>query len=354
MIENNAKTTPAAPAAKRGKSGAAKSAALPRRGLLTGGLALILAVIALSGTGYLWYRLLVENRELLATDVVDKLNGLREDTKTLQEDLSTAQQTLAETASTQETIKAAIDKIQGDLGRNRTEWLLAEAEQLLVIANHRLQLARDARSALNALRAADGQLNLIANPNLLPVRRELAREITLLESLEKTDVTGLTLKLASLAEGVERLPLALEARMRAPEGADKAAPAPTPAPDAGWRTAAQRMGQDILGLVRIRENLEVQKPLLPPEQQYFLRENLRLMLYGAQLALLQANVTVYQQNLRSALRLLKEYFDVNTQVVAAMSGELEGQLKMKLVTAPPDISASLEALRQVAGRRAAP
>lgn len=354
MIENNAKTTPAAPAAKRGKPGAAKSAALPRRGLLTGGLALILAVIALSGTGYLWYMLLVENRELLATDVVDKLNGLREDTKTLQEDLSAAQQTLAETASTQETIKAAIDKIQGDLGRNRTEWLLAEAEQLLVIANHRLQLARDARSALNALRAADGQLNLIANPNLLPVRRELAREITLLESLEKTDVTGLTLKLASLAEGVERLPLALEARMRAPEGADKAAPAPTPAPDAGWRTAAQRMGRDILGLVRIRENLEVQKPLLPPEQQYFLRENLRLMLYGAQLALLQANVTVYQQNLRSALRLLKEYFDVNTQVVAAMSGELEGQLKMKLVTAPPDISASLEALRQVAGRRAAP
>src|SRR3990172_5942887 len=214
MIENNAKTTPAAPAAKRGKPVAAKSSAISRRGLLTGGLALILAVIALSATGYLWYRLLVENRELLATDVVDKLNTLTEDTKTLQEGLSAAQQTLAETASTQETIKAAIDKIQGDLSRNRNEWLLAEAEQLLVIANHRLQLAPHPRSALNALRAADGQFNLIANPTPLPLRRELAREITLLESLEKTDVPGLTLKLGSLAEAVERLPLALKARTR--------------------------------------------------------------------------------------------------------------------------------------------
>src|SRR3990170_2646899 len=90
MIENNAKTTLAAPAAKRGKPVAAKSSAISRRGLLTGGLALILAVIALSATGYLWYRLLVENRELLATDVVDKLNTLTEDTKTLQEGLSAA------------------------------------------------------------------------------------------------------------------------------------------------------------------------------------------------------------------------------------------------------------------------
>ena len=338
---------------KRGKSAAKKGARNLRHGLLTAGLALIIALIAAMASGYLWYTLLYR-QELRQINVPGELNRLDTDTREMKQALAAAGEELKSFKETQDALKAALEKIHNDLSRNRTEWVLAEAEQLLLAANTRLQLARDATAALSALRAADRQLSLLANPALLAVRREVTREITLLESLEKTDVTGLTLKLVSLAEAVERLPLALEARMRAPEGADKAAPAPTPAPDAGWRAAAQRMGQDILGLVRIRENLEVQKPLLPPEQQYFLRENLRLMLYGAQLALLQANVTVYQQNLRSALRLLKEYFDVNTQVVAAMSGELEGQLKMKLVTAPPDISASLEALRQVAGRKAAP
>ena len=48
---------------------------------------------------------------------------------------------------------------------------------MLVIASHRLQMARDVRSALSALRAATSRLKLIVNPNVLPVRKELAREI---------------------------------------------------------------------------------------------------------------------------------------------------------------------------------
>lgn len=226
-----------------------------------------------------------------------------------------------------------------------------------MIANNRLQLARDPHSALAALRAADQQLQALASPKLLPVRRELAREITLLESLDKTDISGITLRLATLADTVDRLPLAVDIRLhqytqdKAPGKENETQVA---AADNSWRQMTRSLWQDILSLVRIRNDVESQRPLLPPEQQYFLRENLRLMLFGAEQALLQGSVPTYQQNLKTALRLLKDYFDVNSPVVLAMQNEI-GQLQtMKIATDLPDISDSLASLRRISGKRAEP
>jgi len=327
------------PNLKRGKSAAKKGARNLRHGLLTAGLALIIALIAALASGYLWYTLLYR-QELRQINVPGELNRLDTDTREMKQALAAAGEELKSFKETQDALKAALEKIHNDLSRNRTEWVLAEAEQLLLAANNRLQLARDATAALSALRAADRQLSLLANPALLAVRREVTREITLLESLEKTDVSGITLRLASLAETVDRLPLAIELR-QPPERTKPEAEGG----DKGWQ-AARGMWRDILGLVRIRTDAETQRPLLPPEQQYFLRENLRLLLYGAQQAILQGNVPTYQQNLKSAARLLKEYFDTGTQAVIAAQKELEKLHNARTVSELPNISGSLEALRR--------
>lgn len=339
----------------RRAKGSKKPESRVRSGLLTGGLALIFAVIALIGTGYLWYTLLLERAELLATDVVGDLEQLKGETAALRESLTETTGILDEVKATQDSVRVALDKIQNDLSRHRTEWVLAESEQLLVIANNRLQLARDVRSALAALRAADAQLNQVANPMLLPVRRELAREIAALDAIDRIDVSGISLKLGSLAESSDRLPLAPEVSRRAQAllEANAATMAPATAVDSGWRALARNLWQDVLSLVRIRTDLSTQRPLLPPEQEYFLHENLKLMLYGAQLALLQGNTAVFQQNLRVALKLLKDYYDANTQVVAGMQSELEKMRASKLVAELPDISRSLAALRAVSSARGA-
>lgn len=335
---------------KRAKA-AKKSEARTRSGVLTGGLALMLAAIALIGTGYLWFALLHDRPELLATDIAGNLDKLNGETRELREGLAGAGTKLDDVKANQDSIRTALDKIQNDLLRHRTEWVMAESEQLLVIANNRLQLARDARSALAALRAADAQLNQIANPSLLPVRREIAREIAALEAIDKVDVSGISLKLGSLAESVSRLPIAPEVSRR--QQATQEARADTVATDAGtnWRAQAHSLWRDMLSLVRIRTDLTTQRPLLPPEQEYFLRENLKLMLYGAQAALLQGDVGVFQQNLKTAQQLLKDYFDLNTEVVIGMQAELEKMRASKLVADLPDISRSLTALRALAGPR---
>ena len=321
---------------------AAKTA--PARGRsISAGLALILAAIAVIASGYLWYALLYQRQELLGTDVIGRLTQLENDNREFRESIAATDGTVTELRDTQEVLKAGFEKMQSDFAHSRTEWVLAEAERLLLLANHRLQLARDARSALGALRAADQQLNLLANPKYLPIRREIAREITALEALEKTDIAGMALKIASLAESVDRLPLLADARL-----ASLSAPTRSAAAETGdWRRNARSLWEDVLSLVRVRSDLQVQKPLLPPEQSYFVRENVRLMLFGAQQALLQGNVTVYRNNLKTATQWLRDYFDTNTQVIATTIAELDALANARIVGELPDISASLEALRRL-------
>ncbi len=350
------KTADTAPAKRTGDKGSGK---ITRASRFSGGLALMLAAIALIGSAYLWYLLFYERPELIGIDIAGRLERIESNAQELRDGLDSLGEQVQTLREGQDAVKAALDKVHTDLARNRTEWLLTESEQLLVIANHRLQMARDVRSALSALRAADQQLKLVVNPNMLPVRKELAREIGLLEALEKTDISGLTLRLGALAESVDRRPLAVDIRWskdkpRATTETKDKKPADKAGPESGWRAALRGLWQDLLNLVRLRTDIETQKPLLPPEQRYFLRENLRLMLYGAQNALLQGSIPTYQQNTKAAGRWVREHFDTNTQAVAAALAEIEKLQAVKHATELPDISASLETLRRLGGRRIAP
>jgi uroporphyrin-3 C-methyltransferase len=192
----------------------------------------------------------------------------------------------------------------------------------------------------------------VANPNLLPVRRLLAQEMAQLDALDKTDVAGIALKLGTLADSVDALPLALEVKGRpAPAATETETPAAAPG---GWRAVVHSIWQDFKSLVRIRRSGEVERPLLEPEQQYFLRQNLQLLLLGAQQGLLQGHAAVYRQNLQIASRWLRDYFDTNAQPVIAARADLEKLGNARIVGELPNISASLDALRHVSGRGAGP
>lgn len=354
MTDTDAKKNPADQTASPKPDKAASK--LPT-GRVRSGLALIIAIVALMASGYLWYTVLYQNADLFTMDIVGALDRIESNSNQTQETLATAEKDIKTLKETQDTIRASLEKINTDLVRNRLEWALTETEQLLVIANNRLQLARDTHSALAALHAADMQLQQLASPKLLPVRKELAREISQLESLDKTDISGIALRLATMADAVDRLPLALDIRVH--KESDITAPAKensaqVAVAEGGWRQTARSLWQDILSLVRFRDNLDTQRPLLPPEQQYFLRENLRLMLYGAQQALLHGSVLTYQQNLKTAQRLLKDYFDNDSQIIIAMQDEISKLQTTKVITDLPDISASLTTLRRLSGRRAEP
>jgi len=306
----------------------------------------VLALAAGGYAGYLYYeRQQPFNAELVATmkSVQGDARQLEEKRAALQKDIELLQQQLKQAQDVQGTLRSAVDKIVDDLGRNRNDWVLAEAQQLLLIANYRLQLARDVETAVAALRVADRRLEQLADPALLPIRKLIAEEITQLQALDRADVPGIALQLGSLAKALGEWPLDTERVFRP----TTVAAVSTVSPDneaAAWKYLRE-IWHDLLSLVRIRVSTDVQKPLLLPEQSYFLRENLRLMLYSAQLAALQGDTTTYKQNIETANSWIKDYFDADAQAVISAQQELQKLANEKILIQPPDISASLNALR---------
>ena len=308
---------------------------------LSGGLAVILALTALLGTLYLWY-MLTERRGLLEIDLRGEVEALKESVVTLEEQAAQTEQAVTQLRESEGALRTTVERIGNDLGRGRKDWLLAEAEQLLNIANHRLVLTRDVGLALAALRAADAELRAVGNPALLPIRRLIAEDIGRLETLERSDFDGVTLRLGGLAQRIERLPLRNELRPKQREAAETSA-----------RTAsdqANNLWADLKGLIRIRKEEATRQPLLAPEQAYFARENLRLTLLSAQLALQQREQALYRQQIVQARQWLEQYFDPAAPAVAQARQEVEEYARLALAVELPDLTRPAAALRRFLDR----
>jgi len=332
----NLPDTESAPAEKKAprRRRAATTPAAARSGRLAAGLALTLAIIAVLVSGYLWYGL-THKRGL--ADAKGRLIQVEQETAQLQELSAQMGKELSSLRETQDTLQNSLTTLHDEIGKGRRTWLLAETENLLVIAQHRLEYARDAHLALEALRAADHQLLQLGDPEYQPVRKLLEGEMKSLDTFERLDVAGIAQHLGQLATDIDQLPLA----------PDKHPVAPVPSGDQGF---LHEVWQDLQSLVRIRSTTDIRRPLLLPEQKYYLRENLRLMLYGAQVALLHGDGTTFERNVTAARQWLRDYYDLNAQPVQAAILAFDSMLKLRPAVLP-DINGSLKALREIHGKQ---
>jgi uncharacterized protein HemX len=249
----------------------------------------------------------------------------------------------------------ALEALYQELARNRDEWQLAEIEQVLAIAQQQLQLSGNVRAALLALQLAEGRLSRADRPQFLPVRRALARDIERLKSLPALDVPGLSLTLDRLVASVDALPLAFDERAERsdrPASGKAAAAAPAaPAPEPGY---FERLGgevwRELRQLVVVRRIDAPEPPLLLPPQAYFLRENLKLRLLNARLALLTRDEAGYREDLRTAQAWIQRYFDARSKAAQAAQAQLKQLSAASVSFEPPSIADSLEAVRSFKAR----
>jgi uroporphyrin-3 C-methyltransferase len=244
---------------------------------------------------------------------------------------------LAESQSQQ----ASLESLYRDLSPSRDELALNEVEQVLALAGQELALAGNVQAALAALQLADTKLARLDRPRLAPLRRALAADMDRLKAVPFVDVTGIAARLDQALAGIDTLPLARDERL------PPAAPIVDPAgkPPAAWERFLRDVWADFKGLVRIEVSDRPAAPLVLPQQQYFLRENLRLRLISARIALLARNEASYRADLKAADAWVKQYFDTRTKPVQALSATL-GQLAA--VTMPgeiPDLAQSQAAVR---------
>jgi uroporphyrin-3 C-methyltransferase len=239
----------------------------------------------------------------------------------------------------------ALEAMYQELSSTRDERVLAEVEQAVVIAIQQLQFAGNVEAALIALQGADARLARTAQPQFLPARKLIARDIERLKGTPGANISGLSLKIESVVAAVDGLPLAYEQRPK--PAVAKPAPAARPATADYWRDLGADLWREFRQLVRIERVDHADPALLAPNQSYFLRENLKLRLLNARLALLQRDGRIFREEIRQSREQLDRYFDSRAKAVQAAQSTLSALATTDVGFDLPGLAETLTALRNL-------
>ncbi len=237
--------------------------------------------------------------------------------------------------------RAALETLYQELSNSRDETVLAQVEQMLLIAGQQLQLSANVKAALIAMQQADDYLKRMDRASLNGLRKTIARDMDKLRALPNVDVPGINLRLDNLTAEVDSLPLSQDTRLP-PE---TRITTPVTPMESGWQKLLHEIWDDAKHLVRIENTQKQEMPLLSPTQTFFLRENLKLRLLSARLALLARDETSFKHDLQATHEWVMRYFDTKSadgaQAVVTLQTLRASNISIEL----PDVSASLEGVR---------
>lgn len=307
-------------------------------------IVLLIAIGALGAAGWSWF----DSREGLRDlriELSQKLSEsgkdvIKAETQTSSFDVEMQQinERIAQIEAqrvTAEQQRQAIEALYKEMAQGRDQWELAEIEPALISAAQQLQLEGNVKAAIILLENADTRLQRLDKPQFTALRRAIASDLTTLRALPSIDLVGASARIEALITHMDRWPLA---------SAQGSEAMPTPR-STGVANLGQELWAEMKNLVQIRRVDRNEAVLLPPNQAYFLRENLRLRLLLARLALLAPNQAAFESDLRAASDMLTRYFNTRDAGVAAAIKELDRLASLQIATALPMIDASLTALK---------
>ncbi|MBN1237735.1 MAG: uroporphyrinogen-III C-methyltransferase [Gammaproteobacteria bacterium] len=236
-------------------------------------------------------------------------------------------------------VESRLDALQGGGTDARDEWLRAEAQYYLTVANAELALAGRWSTAAKALELADARLAALSDPAVAPVRERIADELLALGSVDRPDIDGVVLTLGRLAARAEELPL----RAAAPERYEQPAE-PVETAEPGFSRLWESVRGALGGIVSI-ERSDERPPPLSPERQALASRELALELQLARVAALRGRGDAFGVSLRAARALLQRDFDTGAAAVRNALDVLDGMLDIDVAPPRPDISGSLNLLR---------
>jgi uroporphyrin-3 C-methyltransferase len=240
-------------------------------------------------------------------------------------------------------VSEAVATIQSRMGSSSQDWVYAEVEYLVRMANQRVLMEQDANSALQLLQSADEIIRETDGLTAHGLREALARDIAALKAVNSPDTQGIYLELSALASQVPSLSRTLPTYQAPTSETDQS-------PDAAGYLARflgliQLAGNKLAHLVDFRRNEVEVKRILPPKEEYFLRQNLVLKLQIAQMALLEGNREVFQSALGEAQVWVSDSFDEESPGTVAMLESITRLSVSRVSVDLPDIAGSLKAAR---------
>jgi len=337
------------------------------------GIIILLIIIGVAGAGFLLFTQLREQQEDLGgelnkgdqqlIELSKQLSGYQSQLSSLQSQLATVQadiagkdaqfnKTLADFSqlhnekldSARKELNSAIQQVQRQLGKTRGDWLIADAEYLLSVANQRLHLVGDVNTTREALEAADQRLRESGDAAAFKVREQITKDIALLNSVKVPDIVGMYASIQTLEDQIDKLALflpyagkALTPSTEVHDHADKTE---------GAHELLDGMLDKLEGVVTIRHTDQPIKSILTLEQVEFIREQLRVKLEMVKIALVQNNEPLYQASLADAKKWTEQHFTKNAEARSFIA-ELDRFNAIKIRSQFPDISLSLKMLRDI-------
>ena len=303
---------------------------------------IILLIVAGGCSALLWHQYKTLNK-MQASLVVERevskeqRNGLA--TK-LENDLANQKQQfqsdLLELGQRQESTAL---RVQALSNISRDDWKLTEASYLLRMANQRILLEHETANALALAESANSVLSELDNADLFAVRKKLAEEIQTLKMVTKVDREGIYLQLLALTQQIDNLPLIEPLIEEDEEALDITEETSTTTVWEKVTNFGKKTLHKLSRYVRVRDQGRRVDAILPPEDQMYLKQNLRLMLEQAQTGLLREEQHVYQASLDKAQNWIRDYYPLNEQAEIVLN-DLD-QLKKNIVQhALPDFSGS--------------
>jgi uncharacterized protein HemX len=346
--------------------GETKQARRSRSGFWFGVIILII-IIGLAGAGFYLFTQLRDQQEGLGGEVKGQMSEQIADYQSqlvaIQTQLATLEaniagkdthftKTLADFSqlhnekldSTRKELNDAIARVQRQLGKTRGDWLIADAEYLLSVANERLHLIGDVNTTREALEAADQRLRESGDGGIFNVREELAKEIAVIKSVIVPDIVGMYASIQTLQDRVDKLVLLLPYTGKALAApAEKKEQSNKTTEDQGLLDSAMNQ---LGGIVTIRHTEHEVKEVITPEEAQFIREQLRVKLEMVKISLVQHNEALFQSSLADAKKWTEKHFTRNTDVNNFIA-ELDRFKTIKIRSQFPDISLSLKMLRDL-------
>lgn len=248
-------------------------------------------------------------------------------------------------------VQSSLSAQQAELARfsasDRDSWLMAEAGYLLRLANQRLIMAGDTAAAEALLASADDVLRQLEDPRLHDTRAVVASDLAAVRAVPRVDVEGIYLRLSALIDQADQLVI-----FEMPE--TEARPQPVAAEDwqgrlkQGYEAALAKLSDYII----IRRRDVPMQTLMDPQWEGLVRQNLRMLLEQAQVALLSGNGDLYVESLERAGHWVDQFRESDEARAAAMARELNQLSGLTVEVSLPDISTSLRTLDEAAELRA--
>ncbi len=334
--------------------------------------AILLSLAALGGSGYNYYTTQLSSN-VSKDKILTNVNDIGSNVKILAERMSQVQRSqqdlqqnvvdkselkvsllqastntdsaISDLKDQQKTLSEAVQKFTADNQRSSDKLALDEVSQLLKLANNSAVFAGNKESAINALKLADSQLKQLADPRYSVVRRKINAEISGLQAIKSADVTSISAKLSALGKQVPTLPLENEP----PVASEIKIAKQQDQQEMTFTSELKKLWTDTLNSIQIKRVDQPPKPLLAPEQRYFLDQNIQLKLATAELAVMQNNADVFVRSIDAASGWLKEYYDPRNAEVTDVIAQLAALRKQPLGQELPAVAGSYDELQRIKG-----